>query len=326
MIDVLMLAQNDWANTGWRFSECIKLLGLNIEFYKKNAHKFEYPTQGETLLCDKSKNSRIKKAASEAKVIHFIASKFIKTGVNLNNKKIIVQHGGSRYRKTFKKLNALFNPIVDYSIIQMPELTLLGAKNPVYISFPVDTSFIKPDYKRRADKILIGHYPSSPAIKGTNGILKVINELSNDLEVKDKFKYIGVNETTIKNDYVSWQENLKRMSECDIVIDACNLTQDKYQYGEWGNSAMEAAALGKISITHSLLVNDVYNKVYGKCKLCIANNLIELKNALKHFILMEDKELLKIRQDTRDWLVRNHSFQATANRLKSEVYGKIFDL
>ena len=45
MPEVLMLARDDWANTGWRFFKCIQSLGIDILALKGNFHRMAYPEQ-----------------------------------------------------------------------------------------------------------------------------------------------------------------------------------------------------------------------------------------------------------------------------------------
>jgi glycosyltransferase involved in cell wall biosynthesis len=336
MIDVLMLTHYDNANTGYRFSKCLELLGLKVLFYKGRTHSYNYPKQGKVHRAI-AKTKKIRDSAStfyipalqpivkEAKVIHFIASSFINTGLHLTNKKVVVQHGGSLYRQYYKRLNRIFNPIADATIIQMPDLLNLGAKNETYISFPVDTDYLKPNFKRKSNKILIGHFPSGIEVKGTRLILDAIQRLKNFPELKNRFEYVGIKDLNVKpkSGGISWDSNLKRVSNCDVIIDACNLKQRGKVYGEWGNSAFEAAALGTIPITHSLKVG-LYEKIYGKCPLHIANRKKDVVNRLREIILMSDKELLAEKKKLRKWIVRKHSFKATAKRLWDEIYCNFF--
>ena len=41
-IDVLLIAKNDWANTGARFWRCLLSLGLNAVMVKGEKHPFQY--------------------------------------------------------------------------------------------------------------------------------------------------------------------------------------------------------------------------------------------------------------------------------------------
>lgn len=335
MLDVLMLAQFDYANTGYRFSKCLELLGLNVLFYKGGRSRSNHPKQGEVYKGirkgKKGKHRNVVRVPSlrplveKAKVIHFIASVFVNTGADLSKKKVVVQHGGSRYRQGHERLNQIFNPIANASIIQMPELMGLGAKNETYVAFPVDTGYLQPDFKRKdCNKLLIGHFPTSTVVKGTGTVLEAIQELEAIPELRDRFEYVGTTilDTPAKRFGVSWEENLDRVRRCDVVIDGCKLKQGGETYGEWGNAAFEAAALGTIPITHSLKV-DFYESIYGECPMYIANSKDEIVSRLKAILMMSDEELLTEKKMIRDWIVEKHSLKATAKRLWDEVYCKL---
>jgi len=255
-------------------------------------------------------------------VVHFIASTFVNTGADLRDKFVVVQHGGATFRLEPKKVNEVFNPIANATIVHTPDLLGLGAKNEVWLSFPVDTNFIQPDYSFK-EKVIIGHFPSTTKSKGTDLILKVIAKLYQENSLQKKFKYVGV--TTHKKDTsrVSWLENLNRVNQCDILIDACCPKQKGKVYGEWANAALEAAALGKIVITHSLK-QELYKKEFGECSLFIANNEIELENTLRKLLNLSRTELFSLKQKSREWVVKNHSMRVFAKRLWDKVYRNFF--
>ena len=85
----------------------------------------------------------LKELVEEADVVHFIASTFVDTGVNLKNKKVVVNHGGSTLRLFPKETLRVFNEFVSFSIIQCPDLLNLGSKNEVLLYYPVDVNYIQ---------------------------------------------------------------------------------------------------------------------------------------------------------------------------------------
>ena len=323
-LDVLMLTNNDWSNSGARYSQCLRMLGLNVKFLKGRKHLCNYPEQGEvheaiTRGCDRELATAVyapelKPLAEEAKVLHFIASTFVDTGVDLSKKNVVVQHNGTVYRLHHESHNRFFNQYIDATIIQMPELLGLGAKNEVWISFPVDTEGLA-SCTVLCGKLRIGHFPSNPEVKGTETVLKVIKELETDGAARDRFEYVGVRNGLPGR--FPWEVNLDRIRGCDILIEACNLTQKGRRYGEWGNTAVEAAALGKVVVTNSLSIKR-YESEYGKCPFLIANSESELKDTLRELITASRVWLGA-------WVVKCHSMEATAEKLKERVYSKFFD-
>jgi glycosyltransferase involved in cell wall biosynthesis len=339
MYDALILTLDDNANTAWRFSQCLKKLGLRVLAFKGEPHPYSYPDQlplHRTLmgLWDLDNPSLwwdVPDMAGffhHAKVIHFIHSFWFDPMFKLKEagKKIVMQHGGRNYRYNYKALNEVYNPIVDATIIQMPDLWELGATKKHLIYYPVQTDKLEPNYNRlNPDKMLIGHWPSSEVNKGTNVIVGTIKKLQEDPQYKDKFEYVGVHSHS-EHDYLKgtmvWEEHIRRMGQCDILIETCQATVDQgetFDYGEWGNTAIEAAALGNVVITNHRR-RDIYEEHYGHCALNIANNAEELEREIKRVLDMTDEELIHEKMRMRSWVVANHSMEATAERLWAKVY------
>ncbi len=330
MLDAIVLTFSDFANTGYRFSKCLKLLGLEVQLFKGKAHKFLYPEQAQIseLITEGKRTSKypptyivpgFRSRVEQAHVVHFIASTFIDTGADLSNKFVVAQHGGTVYRTEPKRCNAVFDPIVHTSIIQCPDLLGLGAKNEVLVYYPVDTNFFQPDFKLKSNKLLIGHFPSKTSAKGTSTIVGIIRELEKDPILNRKFEYIGLTEMG----RIPWLENIKRLKGCDIIIETCNPVLKEKRFGEWGNTALEAAALGKIVVTN-MLSEGIYRREYGECSLLVANNPEQLRERLVELLNMSDSELLEKKQKTREWVVKNHSLEPTAKRLWNKVYCNFF--
>ena len=336
-IDVLLLTYADWSDLGWKNSQCLKSLGLNVVMYKGQPHSFNYPEQApiyeklfETRpICDRPTivNAPFLKGLVErAKVIYFVAETYINTGVNLKNKKVVVDFGGSTYRNYPEQCNAVFNQFSDASIILYPTLLNKGANNEQYVTFPVDTDFLQPCYKKKSGKIIIGHFPSSTWTKGTGIITSVISELQSI--VGNKFEYIGttlpksleeVNKSAYRSD---WLDNLKRIEQCDVLIEAVQPEIDGKPFGEWGNQALEAAALGKIVVTNSIY-QDIYKKEYGDSEICVANDAIQLKDRLTEILNMDYDSIVAKQKATRAWVVEKHSYSATAKRLWEKVFKQL---
>lgn len=310
-MDALLLTGIDYANTGYRFMQSLKSLGLNVEMYKRYRHLFEYPAQA---VIEKDRKT-LRKKAEQSKVVHFVHSQFVDTGAVLKSKSVVAQHGGSRYRNEHKELNAFFNPLVQATIIQTPDLLGLGAKNESYIVSPVDTDKLPPVFQRCDSKVLhIGHFPSDSVIKGTATILSVLDRLK-DMGLGNRFHYVGLTQDAP----VTWEENLERVRHCDILIETCNPILNGHNFGEWGNAALEGASLGKIVVTNCQS-QAVYESVYGPIGLQIANDEAKLLDALIRLLNLSDGEVQVLREETRTWVERNHGLKATGKRLWRRVY------
>ena len=327
MPKILALTFNDWANTGWRFTRCLRSLGLDVTYWKGRPHKFGYLDEGPihpylekgivlsqypvAILC-----RELKEEIEAHDIIHFFASTMIVSGADLTGKKIVVNHGGSTFRIGTEAVKAAFNPYVDYSIIQCPDLLGLGAKNEVLIYYPVDTEFLQPDYEAH-EKVVIGHWPSSPHNKGTREIIEVIEKLERDPAVKDRFTYIG--QRVVEKQTIPWPDHLARVRGCDVIIESMQPDIDGRKFGEWGNQALEAAAMGKVVITN-MLSADTYLKEYGSCPLLIANDPVQLESQIRAAVCASAEATRAHKERMRAWAVEKHSMAATAQRLWDKVY------
>lgn len=325
--DVLMLAFNDWANTGYRTMKCLESLGLKVLGFKGLPHPFCYPHQltilpelmdggSEVKIVGQVDSVILRELAAASKVMHFISSSGVDLGIDLRKKKVVMQHGGMAYRNNSKYLNPAYNQFVTKTVVQMPDLLGLGAKDEELIYFPVDTEYLQPDWKfKRNGKLRIGHFPTSYKTKGTEVILKVINSLPTSYS--ERFEFI-----TKEEGIRLWFDQIEAMRQCDVVIDVFKPTWDGKQYGEWGNVSFEAAALGKIVITMSQR-KEIYQKEYGNLELMIANTEEELTERLEEIIESSDSDLIDKANATRNWVVEKHSIQATAQRWWDKVYKEL---
>jgi len=308
-MDVLLVsAKQDYANVSYTLQQSLRAVGVDALALSLRPTTTVKPASARIV-----KLVELKKYAQQAKVIQFMHSVHLNLGVK--NKRIFVYHGGGRYRENFERLNKIFNPIVEKCIIQTADLLGLGAKNEVWLLPAVDTEKIKPVYKRQSKKIIVGHFPSSKLVKNSKGINEVIERLKKDFG--DKFEYIN------SSSMVNWDEHMKRVSKCDIYIEACTprLKGKKTvnKYGEWGVAGVEAAALGKVVITH-FLSHKRYEKEYGKCCLKTANSLEAIEKHMRKLLTLNNKELLQIKKNTRAWVEKFHSYYAVGKRMKEIVY------
>jgi len=300
---VLIVARSDWANMAYRYQESLKEVGVDAKAVTLKINYSCKPNHAEICSLDKMKSY-----AKSAEIIQFMHSEYFDLGVK--NKRFFVFHGGSIYRGHSTARNKIFNPFVEKSIIQTGDLLGLGAKNEVWVLTSVDTNKIKPVYKRQSNKLIVGHFPSNPKVKSSPGINKIMKNLKK--RFGNKFEYVH-------SPRIIWNKNMKRMSKCDIYIDACTPIFKERKYGEWGCAAVEAAALGKVVISH-MLSYERYEQEFGKCGIQVANSLQDIKTQMTRLLSMSDNDLLDLRKKTRDWVEKFHSFHAMGKRLKEVVY------
>jgi hypothetical protein len=307
---VLIVSKDDYANMGYKFQESLREVGVDSKAVTFRVGYSCKPRHAE--ICNLKK---MRVYAKSSEIIQFMHSEYFNLGVK--NKRLFVFHGGSKYRINSHIKNEIFNPIVEKSIIQTGDLLGLGAKNEVWVLAGVDTNILKPIYKRKYDKIRVAHFPSSVIAKNSKGIGKVMKGLKK--EFGSRFEYVSSSRR------LSWGKNMKRISECDIYIDACTpLLKSKKdpkgsKYGEWGVAAIEAGALGKVVISHMLSLKK-YEKQFGKCSIQVANSLNEIRDHMIKLLSMTDDELFQVKKDTRSWVEKFHSSYYMGKRLKEVVY------
>jgi len=298
-IKVVLVARNDWANLGAQYARSLREIGVDAVMFTRNLHRLNYPDQGRRF----KSNSKILPYIKEANIVHLLHSQNPIVDINLKGKKVVVSHTGSRYRNKYKEVNKSFNPIVDLSIVGS-SLFGKGAKNEHWIpGGVVDTNRLKPIYKRFSDKIIIGHYPSSPKLKGS----VIISNIMKNVKGNYIFKY--------DPKVIKWENNIKRINECDIYIE--RFTENT----GFGIAALEAAALGKIVIT-TYAFKQKYEETTGEFGLISVKTQKELKEEIERIINLPDNKILKMKKRTREWVEKYHSHEAVGLRLL-KIYRKI---
>jgi len=307
---VLFISRTDWASAGALLSKSLRSIGVESMSVCINPRQFENETS--SAVCNKRD---LKDLVHRYDVIQFMHSEYIETGYSLKNKSVVVYHGGSRYRRDPRKVLKFWNGRADVHIVQTADLLGLGAFPEEWLLPPVDTDRIQPSYiSVPSNKRIIMHCPSDPRKKGTKEFEDVINSLKKSPSLKDKFTYEYMSK-------IGWSESINRKSKCDIYFDACKPMIEGKPYGFWGMAALEAAALGKIVITHFKYGQKYYIDRYGYHNLKSANSMEEVKHQLVKHITMEVNEFKMEQRKTREWVVRNHSMKVVGQRLL-DIYNK----
>jgi hypothetical protein len=340
-IDILFLTRHDWANTGYDFWRMALMRGYNAIMFKGAPHRFEYGTEAPlhpsltgipiSLYPVIVMAPYLETLLASTYCVHFLASTYVQTNWDYSNNKVVVQHGGTTYRNYPERANAIFNKIAHKTVVQCPDLLELGANNEHLIYYPIDYAKITrtmgstwlPSFLPN-QVIRIGHFPSDPAVKGTHRILRVIKKLENDPLFRGRFQYSGIQNAEGYSHHVRWPEQLQRFNSCDVIIETCNPTIGGKVFGEWGNTALEAAALGKVVVTNHLH-DDRYQRSYGEpCPLVVANNEKDLEQELKTLINMQPSHMIDIMKRQHRWAVELHGLEATAKRLDYLIYKDLF--
>lgn len=313
---ILNISASDWSNFAYDNMLALRSVGLNCDSVVTSPHQF-YETQSKHLH-----TSVIGKMISDYDVIQFFHDNVNLFGIlasAMKGKKIIAYHTSSEYRKNSAYINSVMNPLIYKSVNAMPEFMALGSHNPIYMVGAVDTDKLVPSERQTDSEAVFAHYPSNPIVKGTDKIIETVSKLP------VIFKH--------SVSLVPYADQLKRISECDVYIEM--LTEkdaNGMPYGNFGITALEAAALGKVVITglkdkdskdEKLISRYIYDSAYGFCGLNIANTANKLKRTIESLSNYSGDYLKGQQQITREWVVKNHSYKATGEYYLRNVLSEI---
>lgn len=294
---VLNISTDDYANFAHDNANALRSVGVECKDVKLNAHVFKYKNESRIIH-----SSNIDAYVKEADVVQiFHSDSRILNSIVKHKKRIIVYHTGSRYRANPELYNELFNPYVERSVIALCEFEGLGSKNETYLCGAIDfqSSRTKPTGRRK----IIAHYPSNAEVKGTDTINKLI------VACERRFIYKH------SEQLVSHSSQKRRMEECDIYIELLKPSIDGKEYGSWGITALEAASMGKVVVTQNLH-NDVYERVYGRCPLILVKDEMDFVAKINELTALSAQRLNEIKDETKAWFIKNHTYKATGNRIK----------
>ena len=288
---VVNLTYSDYSNFAYMNCQALRAVGIDCYALTATEHKFNYANS--STLTSYEKMNEFCKDADLIKIFH--SSELLYKNITLKGKRVFVYHTGTPYRMEPKRMNELWNPVVERVFIDSPEFYILGGKNVTYIATAIDTSKI-PYSPSGNKKIVFGHYPSIPEVKGTDKIVEMMRKH------RVKFNY-SVHR-------VASEENLKRMKFCDVYIELFAPMQGEKIYGSFGVTAFEASAMGKQVITNSV-IHQVYTHTYGSDELLIANTEQEFHSAIERARSFNPNDGERIRQ----WIEDKHSLKATGEYL-----------
>ncbi len=289
---ILNVSFSDYANFSYNNCMALRAAGADCSAIAIRPHSFGYQKQAA-----KSNYTIMRSVADDFDIIQiFHSSVDCLNAVHGLGKKLYVYHTGTVYRQHSEKYNNIFNDKVEKVFVDSPEFMFTGAKNATYIATAIDTDTIRP-VTTNNHPLLFAHYPSRPEVKGTATICELMCEVPGVRFVCD---------TTI----LPHEQNLKRISLCDVYVELFSPKQGGRTYGSFGVTAFEAAAMGKPVITNSVH-HGVYRAAYGQDFMYIANTREEFIREVK--LLMNHPRLDELSKVIRNWIVEKHSYKATGD-------------
>lgn len=289
---------SDYSNLGHRMAEAITQQGVQCDNYVLKPHAFGY--RGERLV----RREELKEITGKYDVVQIMHSNYeLLHDIDLS-RKITVWHTGTPYRRQPEIMNGIFNPVVKKSFYDSCEFETLGMKNPVYALGCIDVSRFNFQYTK-GRQFIFGHFPSNHANKGTKEINEVMHEL---------------NGITYHHDIhpTNYEANLCRIRNCDVYIEMLAMEQNGRQYGSFGLTALEAAAMGKVVITN-LSNYKIYEETYGNPCLVLCDTQEELKEEVLRLNEFSTGELRGLQLEAFAWVKRHHDYEPSGKRLIKEL-------
>lgn len=256
----LNISSNDYANCAHNNAVALRAAGVTCHDYTLESHVFGYKEQSRV-----ASTRLIKSIYKRYDVVQVFHSCPLMLSLVKDHPHLIGYHTGTRYRENPDACNRMFNPVVKANITDQTEFISLGAKNLHYLAPHTD---LKPVPKRMDGKLVVGHYPSHPEVKGTKEIMEMLEPYRDDFEIRI--------DTTI----VPHEENLRRIAECHIYVELFKPELNGKEYGCMGVTSFESTALGCYTVTNNLH-EQVYTDVYGPSPFRIANTRYEFQKVFE---------------------------------------------
>lgn len=300
---VLILCQSDNCNRSYKTVKALKTQGIDVMGFKTQPHKFNYPNQLPIVNIH-----RMVKEVNKAKVVWFTMGnpalyRFLKPHIR---GKTVVTFSGTTYRQNSQKLDKVFNGVDLFILLGHDHMKLCSHDNKTYNSNRI-IDFPKPSIV--PNKVFtIGHYPSQPHKKGSDIIIPIMERLALKHGVNFKYSLVPV----------EYEKNLKRMSECDLYIEQYAPYQNGKIFGEIGNQAYEACAMGSIVISN-LSDTSLYESVHGALGIHLANSPEHLEELVEGFINTPYEDILKLRAKSQEWVYNTHGLDAMGRSLMTII-------
>lgn len=301
------MSVDDWANSGFKLCEAINRHSKKYEvtYYCINPHVFGYHRTNVLIDVVDGKQypnyeviRKLQEDYNTCDLFHVkddqgLITKFL--DIEFNRDIPVVSYvTGSVWRSYHTTIYPQIKDKIAALTVTTPDL--LFDYPATLVQFGIDLDKYKPIPKSE-DCIIVGHSPSNTGKKGTEDVLRALNEV----RLKHSHVYGNINHGL---PHVLTME-LKRLNH--IFIDQIG------NYGIYANSAVEAMALG------SVVIADVDNKktpIVHATPATITNVLLEL---------VENPELYQnYLNSTLSYVQSYHSYQAVCKKIES-IYDNIFN-
>lgn len=310
MPQVIFLSVCDWANVGHTYAKSLRSIGVDAVAYAREPHPFCYPETDEPMPPLDQLRGEID-AADITILMH--SELAIPLSAFSASARLGAFHGGTLYREMHDQINEHpFFQGMDVTLIQTRDLLGFGAPNEIWMLPAVDTHIIRPIYYQPGKTPRsFAHYPRDPLLKGTG----VIHAVMAKCLVKPQFENCAYD---YSHQRVPWPASIRRMGRADVYIESMQRRINGRPMGEWGVTALEAAALGCVVVTISESGKEThYLDAYGRTpRLELVTDEQGLEAVIDYWAGRGEEWLIEEQTQTRDWVERVHGLEATGHRLR----------
>lgn len=289
---VLNLSSNDYANMSHENANALRSIGVSCLDWTTNLHPFGYATQSKQVSY-----AEIHRRYKEFDVIQLFHSCPTIYHIVKDHPNVVVYHTGTRYREDKAKFDKLFEGrtiVTDQCEFLLHDSTF---------NYLAPHTSLRP-VPKHGSKLIIGHYPSNPDVKGTKDIERMLTPFLNDFDIR------------IDDTKVSHEENLQRVGECHIYVELFKPELNGKPYGCFGVSAFEATALGSLVITNNIN-RSAYEDVYGVNPFLTPNTETAFVNSI---VGLSDREVYDIAKETfHARFYEKHGITETGIRIKNLI-------
>ena len=309
--EVVFLSHGDWANIGSHLAESLRRVGVKAKSWANWHLRMNMPIKSSIYQTWE----KVQEDVEKAKVVWLMHGYiFGSRALSIRKDQIVCAFHGGPPLLLMKKgggvdqgffgryLRRDLHPV---HFIQMPKLfdDCYFLEKAHLLSPPVDIERLEPRYFNGNKKAVLGHFPRNTGTglksKGHDKVVKVIATVKKQYPVH-----------FIDTKFIDWIPHTERMKKCDIYIEKLSEVCP-----EWGMSALEAAALGKIVLTQ-FTHKETYEKYYGSSPIIDFYNEKELIEVLRSLATWSPERITEHQKKTRAWAEKYHSFEVVGQRLK----------
>ena len=291
---VLNLSSNDYANMSHENANALRSVGVSCLDLCLSPHPFGYATQSKPAT-----RKEILSIVNDFDYIQVFHSCPTMYEMVKHHPRVLVYHTGTRYRNDKNNFDKLFKG----RTIETDQCEFLRHDDSFIYLAPHTT--LKP-VPKHGDKLIIGHYPSNPDVKGTKDIERMLTPFLNDFDIR------------IDTKKASHEENLARVSECHIYVELFKPELNGKPYGCFGVSAFEATALGSLVITNNIN-REAYERYYGGQPFLTPNTEEAFINTI---FGLHDRSVYELsREAMHQNFYEKHGITSTGLRIKNIING-----